>query len=60
MSKEIHVCIGCGKDTTALGAICEECYEYSYDSVVGDYDDRSDYDKEIDDMMSFGRDDERE
>lgn len=25
MKKEIHVCLGCGRDTTARSQICREC-----------------------------------
>lgn len=60
MPREIHVCIGCGKDTTARGAICLECYSYAFEPVVGDFDDRDEYEKEIDQMLGYEIDKEKE
>ena len=49
MPREIHACIGCGKDTTAREAICQDCYRYAFEVVVGEIDDRDEDEKEVED-----------
>jgi len=26
MQKAVHICMGCGKDTTAKGGVCRQCF----------------------------------
>lgn len=43
-NKEWHICMGCGKDTTARGGVCRQCYSNKNDEYDG-----------VQPLESFGR-----
>lgn len=60
--KDWHVCIGCGKDTTARGGVCRSCYSNAsaidddeqpldrFRSIMNPVDE---YEREVDEMEGF-------